>query len=58
MASSNVIVEETLQGISNVKAFSNEAYESDRYADATNKVIDIGLKGARWRAFIYFPDCF
>lgn len=50
VASSNVIVEETLQGISNVKAFNNEVYESDRYADATNKVIDIGLRGARWRA--------
>ncbi|MBU2556857.1 MAG: ATP-binding cassette domain-containing protein [Bacteroidetes bacterium] len=50
VALSNVIVEETLQGISNVKAFNNESYESNRYSEATNEVITIGLKGARWRA--------
>ena len=50
VATSNVIVEETLQGISNVKAFNNELYESSRYFDATNEVIRIALKGAKWRA--------
>ena len=50
VAASNVIVEETLQGISNVKAFSNELYESSRYFNATNEVIRIALKGAKWRA--------
>ena len=31
LADSNVIVEETLQGIASVKAFANEDYEQDRY---------------------------
>jgi ABC-type multidrug transport system fused ATPase/permease subunit len=31
LAESNTIVEETLQGIANVKAFVNEAYEANRY---------------------------
>lgn len=50
LAASNVIVEETLQGIGNVKAFNNEAYENSRYVSSTNKVINIALRGAKWRA--------
>lgn len=50
VAASNVIVEETLQGISNVKAYTNELFEYSRYSEATNEVIRISLKGARWRA--------
>ncbi|MDD4085767.1 MAG: ABC transporter transmembrane domain-containing protein [Bacteroidales bacterium] len=50
LATSNVIVEETLQGINNVKAFNNENYETTRYFNATNEVIQIALKGAKWRA--------
>ncbi|HOI32113.1 MAG: ABC transporter transmembrane domain-containing protein [Bacteroidales bacterium] len=50
VASSNVIVEETLQGINNVKAFNNENYETTRYFNATNEVIRIALQGAKWRA--------
>ncbi len=50
VAASNVIVEETLQGISNVKAYTNESFEYNRYSDATNEVIRISLKGAKWRA--------
>jgi ABC-type multidrug transport system fused ATPase/permease subunit len=37
LADSNTIVQETLQGISNVKAFSNEWYEIKRYAASLNK---------------------
>lgn len=58
LAESNVIVEETLQGISNVKAFVNEAYETLRYKNAMNGVIKFALRGAKFRgafsAFIIF----
>lgn len=55
IAESNIIVEETLNGIDTVKSFSNEAYENRRYSSKTNEVIDIALKGARWRgAFTSF----
>ena len=50
VARTNVIVEETLQGIVNVKAFTNEDFESDRYQSSTNEVINVALKGAKQRA--------
>jgi ABC-type multidrug transport system fused ATPase/permease subunit len=50
VARTNVIVEETLQGIVNVKAFTNEVFESDRYRSSTNEVINIALVGAKKRA--------
>lgn len=52
VAVSNVIVEETLQGISNVKAYANERFEYERYTSTTNAVIVIALKGARFRALL------
>lgn len=58
VAESNTIVEETLQAITNVKAFANEAFEIFRYKKKTDEVIDIALKGAKWRglfvSFIFF----
>lgn len=58
VAESNVIVEETLNGIDTVKSFSNEKYEANRYLDKTNEVITVALKNARWRggftSFIIF----
>src|SRR3546814_14671763 len=55
LAQSNIVVEETLQGISNVKAFTNETYEVKRYGNNINKVVAIALKNARFRAgFISF----
>lgn len=58
VAESNVIVEETLNGIDTVKSFSNEKYEANRYLDKTNEVISVALKNARWRggftSFIIF----
>lgn len=58
IAESNVIVEETLQGISNVKAFVNESYETNRYKNSMNNVIKYALRGAKFRgafsAFIIF----
>ncbi|WP_257666112.1 ABC transporter ATP-binding protein [Parapedobacter tibetensis] len=58
LAESNTVVQETLQGISNVKAFVNEAYEAARYAKVLQSVIKIAVKGATFRgifaSFIIF----
>jgi ABC-type multidrug transport system fused ATPase/permease subunit len=54
VAESNTIVEETLQGIQNVKAFTNEAFESKRYREKTNEVARVGIKGGKYRAAMSF----
>ncbi len=55
VAESNTITEETLQGISNVKAFTNEFFEIERYTKKTNEVMQIAKKGGRYRgAFASF----
>ncbi len=55
VAESNTIIEETLQGISNVKAFTNEFFEIGRYIRKTNEVMQIAKKGGRYRgAFASF----
>lgn len=58
LAESNTIVEETLQGISNVKAFVNETYEVYRYNKSIREVVVIALRGAKYRgifaSFIIF----
>jgi ABC-type multidrug transport system fused ATPase/permease subunit len=54
VAESNTIVEETLQGIQNVKAFTNESFESRRYQDKTEEVARAGIKGGRYQAAISF----
>ena len=58
VADSNTIVEETLQAISNVKAFANEAFEKLRYKKKTDEVIEVALRGAKYRglfvSFIFF----
>ena len=55
LARSNVIVEETLQSISIVKAFTSELYEIGRYRQSQNKVVEIALKAATYRGgFISF----
>ena len=55
VAESNTIIEETLQGISNVKAFTNEFFEIERYTKKTNEVMQIAKKGGRYRgAFASF----
>jgi ABC-type multidrug transport system fused ATPase/permease subunit len=48
LAESNTIVEETLQGISNVKAFVNEAYEANRYIATIKDVVKLSIKGSRF----------
>ena len=55
VAESNTIIEETLQGISIVKAFTNEFFEIRRYTEKTNEVMQIAKKGGRYRgAFASF----
>lgn len=55
VANSNIIVEETLQGIAVVKAFVNEQFEYLRYKKKTDEIIDVSLIGAKWRgAFASF----
>lgn len=47
VADSNTIVEETLVGIINVKSFTNEPYETDRYNKTQNEIISASLRSAR-----------
>jgi ABC-type multidrug transport system fused ATPase/permease subunit len=55
IADSNTIVEEVLNGIVNVKAFANEAYELLRYGKKMDDVIKVSLKAALWRGiFVSF----
>ncbi len=58
LADTNVIVEETLQGIASVKAFTNEEYETSRYRVGVGSMIDVSLRGARYQgafgAFVSF----
>jgi ATP-binding cassette subfamily B protein len=50
LADTNVIVEETLQGIAVVKAFTNEQYERSRYRSGISALITTVLRGARYQA--------
>ena len=50
LAESATIVEETLQGIANVKAFTNESFEVNRYGDGLAAYLDVTLRGVRRRA--------
>jgi ATP-binding cassette subfamily B protein len=55
LADTATIVEETLQGIVNVKAFSNEGYELNRYHQGLGRFLASTLRVARLRAaFIAF----
>lgn len=49
VAASNTVVEETLQGILNVKAFANEFFEIARYRQRTNEAARIGMKSGKFR---------
>ncbi|MBI3500460.1 MAG: ATP-binding cassette domain-containing protein [Bacteroidetes bacterium] len=58
VADSNIIVGETLQGIANVKSFTNESYENRRYKNTTVEIVKQAIKGGFARgsffAFILF----
>jgi ABC-type multidrug transport system fused ATPase/permease subunit len=51
VAESQVIVEETLQGISNVKAFANEWYEIARYKGKIQEIVKIAIRGGKYRGY-------
>lgn len=49
VADSNTIVEETLQGIQSVKAFTNEFFEMARYRVKTQEIAQTGIKNGKLR---------
>jgi ABC-type multidrug transport system fused ATPase/permease subunit len=58
VAKSNTIVEETLQGIQVVKAYTNEFFEIDRFRNRTKEIANIGIRSGKYRgafsAFMIF----
>jgi ATP-binding cassette subfamily B protein len=55
LAKTNIIVEETLQSVNVVKAFTNERLEVGRYTTSIQRVVDYALKAATFRGgFISF----
>lgn len=55
LAASSVVVEESTQGIAELKAYSNEKHEEGRYETALGEYLDVVIKGAKVRAiFVSF----
>lgn len=55
LADANVVVEESLHSISIVKAFTNEAFELNRYTRAVGEVVKVAIQSSRYRGlFISF----
>ena len=55
LADTNIVVEETIMGIYDTKAFCNEEYEESRYDSALANFLNITIDGAKARAaFISF----
>ena len=55
LATANVVVEETLQSVNIVKAFTNEKLEINRYGTALQQVVDTALRAAKFRGvFVSF----
>ncbi|SOD95784.1 ABC transporter ATP-binding protein [Spirosoma fluviale] len=55
LAQANIIVEETLQSVNVVKAFTNEKLEINRYGTALERVVNTALRAARFRGvFVSF----
>jgi ABC-type multidrug transport system fused ATPase/permease subunit len=54
-ANSNVIIEEGLMGITNVKTFTNEGFLLSRYGKAINEIRRLNVKSGNWRGvFVSF----
>lgn len=51
IAESNTVIEETLQGIVNVKAFANEFFENVRYKKSTEEIVKNAIQGGKYRGF-------
>ena len=55
LAQSNIVAEEAVQGIADVKAYSNEGFEEDRYRSALDEFLGTVIKGSKARAmFVSF----
>ena len=55
LANANVVVEETLQSVNTVKAFTNERLEITRYTNALASVVTNALRAAKYRGvFVSF----
>ena len=58
LAETNVVVEETMQNIQTVKAYTNEWFELNRYTIKLKEAVEVALKAGRMRglfaAFIIF----
>jgi len=55
LAAANVVVEETLQSVNIVKAFTNEKLEINRYGTALQLVVNTALRAAKFRGvFVSF----
>ncbi|SFF28196.1 ABC-type multidrug transport system, ATPase and permease component [Spirosoma endophyticum] len=55
LAQANVVVEETLQSVHVVKAFTNENLEINRYGSALQRVVNMALRAAKYRGiFVSF----
>ena len=50
LANTNTVVEETLQNINTVKAFTNETFEYNRYKNEMGDVVKTSLQLAKYRA--------
>lgn len=51
LANANVVVEESLHSIAMVKAFTNEAFELNRYTRAVSEVVQVAIHSSRYRGF-------
>jgi len=52
LADTNIILHETLQGIANVKAFTNEWFEISRYGASMNKAIRLAIRNGKNRGLL------
>ncbi len=59
IADSNVIIGESLQGISNVKTFTNEKFEINRYNNKVQEILKLAIRGgvARGGFFSFIIFC-
>ncbi|MEJ0031157.1 MAG: ABC transporter transmembrane domain-containing protein [Bacteroidota bacterium] len=53
LATTNVIVEETLHSIAIVKSFTNESFETSRYRKSLQEVVITALKSAKYRGLFF-----
>lgn len=50
LADAGTVIEETVQGIADVKSFTNESFESTRYDRALESFLGVTMRGAKSRA--------